>query len=391
MTISQQASDVRPRARQGSLGALVFATHLGRQLTVLNDDPQAVQINTATPTAVNDAVYTLTVDGVSVSFTAGGSATVAEITAGVAALADAEPLIRGKFNIIATAFTINLVGLNPGVVSVVEASATAGTFVVALVQAAATADPVGFARLVIDDGSPDDAVDLVGKLAKSSSLVAQVITATIVDVAAADYDFTVRDEVGAVLAQGSIVRNTDLATTVGNILTVMNGLLPADSVVVTDGGGGDIVFTTELAGRQFSVQVGTNFAGEAGGAISAPVATTGPDNTTSVNLAALGVSLFSGIDPAATIGGLAGEYAANAGMRVLASGNAAWVERPTTPAATRGAAVFVELDGTGSDAGKFFTADSATRVRLTSANALWERDGRTASDGVAALRVGFGL
>lgn len=388
MTISQQANDVRTRARQGSLGAPVFATPLGRRLTVLNDDPQAVQINTATPTAVNDAVYTLTVDGVSVAFTADGSATVAEITAGVAALAEAEPLIRGKFNIIATAFTVNLIGLNPGVVSVVEASSTAGTFVIALVQAAATADPVGFARLVIDDGSPDDAVDLVGRLAKSASLVAQVATANMIFVASATYLVTVKDETGTIIAQGETAADTNDADTATAIAATMNGLLPANSVLAA-GGATFVTFTAELAGRQFSVEMGTNEAGQAGGALGAVVATTGPDNTTSVNLAALGVSMFSEIDPTTTIGGTEGQYAANAGMVVMASGNAIYVERPTTPVATRGAAVFVELDGTGSDAGKFFTADSATRVRLT--GATWERDGRTASDGVAALRVGFGL
>jgi hypothetical protein len=390
MTISQQASDVRTRARQASLGAPVFATNLGRRLTALNDDPQAVQIDDITVVAANDATYTITINASDSVFTADSSAATEEIRDGLIAAIEANPLARGfVIPTIKDADELTLTGITPGLAYTLAVAATGGSLTPASVQTAATADAVPFARLVIDDGSPDDAVDLVGRLAKSTSFVAQVVTVTIVDVAAADYDFTVLDELGAVLAQGSIVRNTDLATTVANILTVMNGLLPADSVVVTDGGGGDIVFTAELAGRQFSVQAGTNFAGEAGGAISAPVATTGPDNTTSVNLAALGVSLFSGIDPTTTIGGTEGEYAANAGMRVLASGNAIWVARPG--AVSKGDPVFVELDGTGSDAGKFFTADSATRVPLTSSNALWERDGRTASDGLAAMRVGFGL
>ena len=103
-----------------------------------------------------------------------------------------------------------------------------------------------------------------------------------------------------------------------------------------------------------------------------------------MNLAALGVSLFSTEDPTATIGGDTGEYAANAGMKLLVSGNSMWVERPG--AVSPGDNVFVELDGTGADAGKFFTADSATRVRLL--GTTWLRDGfDTSNDTIAALRV----
>ena len=62
-----------------------------------------------------------------------------------------------------------------------------------------------------------------------------------------------------------------------------------------------------------------------------------------------------------------------------------WVESAESP--SKGDPVYVELDGTGSDAGKLYTTDSATRCLLT--GATWERDGINSADGIAAVAADF--
>lgn len=382
MTISQQAGDVRGRARQGAIGQLVTTSHLTRITTALNEDPQAVQIDDIVVVAANDAVYTITVNGVSVSFTSDGSATEIEVLAGLTAAIQAEPLVRGAVAPTDDAVdTLTLTGLTAGLAYTLEVSATAGSLTPSSVQAAAAADAVPFGRLIVDDGLYDS-VDQLGKLAKSTSFTAQSVVQTITYVAAATYLVTITDESGAVIAQGETLADTNTATTTAAIAATMNGLLPADSVLAADNAT-DVTFTAELAGREFSVSVGTNEAGQVGGAVGAQTDSASP--ATSVNRAAIGMSMYSEIDPAATIGGTEGQYAANAGMVVLQGGNSMWVARPG--AVSYGDPVYVELDGTGSDAGKLFSADSATRALLTGAK--WERDGRTTSDGIAAVAIDF--
>ena len=388
-TISQGANDVRLRARQGAVGQKVFSQASGeRLLTAINEDPQAVQVDDWTVVASNDATYTVTIDGIDAVFTADGSATTEEIRDGLILAINEEPLIRGKLiPTIKDADEFTTTGLTPDLSYTTAGAATAGSLTPASVASAAGADPIAFGRLVIDDGSPDPYGNtLLGRLAKSTAFVAQVLTLNTIFVASATYTVTVRDEAGAVIAQAVAVdadtNDTDTATA---IAAALNGLLPANSVVVTSGAG-PVIFTAELAGREFSVEAGTNEEGEAGGALVSQVNTTGPSNATSVNRAALGVSLFSDADPTPTIGGTVGEYAGGDGVELLKSGNSIWVDRPG--AVTFGDPVFVELDGTGSDAAKFFLADSATRVLLT--KATWLRDGvEAASDIISALTVDF--
>lgn len=383
MTISQQAGDVRGRALQGAIGQCVYSSHLTRLTTALNEDPQAVQIDDITPVAANDATYTVTVNGVSASFTADSSATVAEITAGLTAAINAEPLIRGVLAPTDATTKVTLTGLTPGLAYTLATSTSGGgSLASASVQAAADADAVPFGRLVVDAGLSPYGNDQLGKLAKSTGFTAQTVVQTITYVLNATYLVTIRDEAGAVIAQGETAADTDTATTTAAIAATMNGLLPADSVLASDNAT-DVTFTAELAGREFSVEVGTNEAGQVGGAIGAQ--TSDASTATSVNRAAIGLTMFSSNDPTPTIGGTAGEYGPNAGMRVLQGANSMWVERDA--AVSEGDPVYVELDGTGDDAGKLFTTDSATRVLLTGAS--WERDGVNTADGIAAVRADF--
>lgn len=391
MTISVQANDVRGTAKQSVVGRSVFSSGQGtiERLTAANEDPQAVQIDTVTvDSAVDDTLYTYEINGITVQIDSGTGATTTTIAAALAAQHDSLPLVRGVVAAVPVAAVITLTGLIEGNSYALTESDTRLT--AASVQAAAAADAVPFGRLVVDDGlETGGAGEQLGRLAKSTAFTAQVHTLEILFVASSTVTVTVRDAAGDVLAQADDVdADTNTDTTADAIRDALNGLLPANSVIVSSpgGGSGDVVFTAELAGLQFSVEVGTNEEGEAGGAIVGQTNTTGPSATTSMNLAALGISEFSINDPTTTIGGLTGEYAPNARMRVLKRA-AVWVERPST-GVSPGDQVFVEL-AVGDDSGKFFNADSATRARLL--NAEWERDGRDSTDGLAAVRIRLGL
>lgn len=379
--ISQQAGDVLGRAREGFVGMRFTTSTLDLIQTILNSDPQSVGVWTVTvDSASNDTDYTITVDGVSVTITSDGSATTTEISDALRDALNADFLIRGIAVSTASNPDVILTGLTPGAPFVV----TAGALLTSVnTSPAAAADAVPFGRLVVDDGTQPTEMDSLGKLAQSTAFAAQVVTAVTIFVTAAIYTFTVRDETGAVLAQGSTDADTNTATTAAAIAVTMNGLLPAASVIVTNPSGGDIVFTSELAGREFSVEFGTNEEGQAGSALTSQTATTGPSPATSANRAARGVSIHSLNDNTTTIGGLEGEYGPNAGMRVLKTGTI-WVEN--SEGISLGDPVFLEL-AAGDDAGKFFLADSATRVRLT--GATWEQAAVTTADQIAVARVAF--
>lgn len=378
-TISQGAADVRARAKQGLPGQWVFGDPLKSSLTALNKDPQASQVDTTTvDNGIINTVYTVTINGVDISVTSPGAAvTATTVATQLEDAINAEPLVRGQVSADAVAAIVTLTGTTAGVPF--TASDADANLTTANVSAAATAAAVPFGRLVVDDGL-NDSVDPLAKLASAAGFTAQVVSQTVTYFAAATYLVTIRDDAGTVIAQGETLAVTNTATTATAIATTMNGLLPANSVLAA-GGATFVTFTAELAGLGFSVEIGTNQVGQANSVIGAQTDTIGP--ATSVNIAAVGVTLHSRNDPTTTIGGTDGEYGPNAGMRVAMKGQL-WVESSQT--VTFGQAVYVELS-TAADLGKLFNTDSATRVRLT--GATWAKTGRLASDSINAVDINF--
>ena len=99
--------------------------------------------------------------------------------------------------------------------------------------------------------------------------------------------------------------------------------------------------------------------------------------------ACFGVSLYVEDEEVTTIGGTAVEYPANAGGTVVQHG-AIIVAFSSTTSLSQADKVYVELDGTGSDFGKFYNATSSTRALLPGWS--WERKD-AAGDDLAVLRV----
>ena len=377
MTISQTASDVLSRARQGLTGRRRYTSVLDLVRSAYNKDPQAAEVRTLTVgSATNDKTYTESINGVSFSFTASSSTSVTEVAAGLAAAINAEPLIRGQVSAESAVGVITLTATYPGqsfTVTDDDAQLTA-----ALVTAAATASAVAFGRAVVADGTFTSESELCGKLAQESAFTAQTDAAEINFVSGGNYDVTIRSGAGEVLAAVTVPADTNDADTATAIAAALNGALAADTVAVTaPGSAGELTFTAEIAGLEYDVEI----AAPIGGIVVAWAS--GASASTSLIRALLGVSEWSQADPAASIGGLTGQYAATRPMAIVAKGSV-WVDSAESPAA--GGAVWVDLT-TGSDAGKFYAAAGTNRVKLPKSLASWESDGLTSSDGIAALRL----
>ncbi len=376
---SQGFGDVRATARQGQVGDWAKVSHLNAFQTGINSVPQAAQVTTSTVTDPGDNVdITITINGVDVTYNTGTGGDADSIGAGLATAINAEPLVRGAVTATFDAGTdvLTLTGNLPGdTFTVTEAS---GALSAPSTTAAVVAEDIPFARVVVRTGqSPTGPEDLVG-LAKLPRFTAQV--ATIAGYAAAAPDSGTRIIVTEVRGSERIlladvgVGGLNLTTDVATLQTALG----ARPVTVTESGA-DMVFTADVAGLEFEVEV----------AATAPVdvvATTGPSEATSLHRALIGISMYSPNDEAATIGGEEGRYVANRGVRVAVRGEV-WVDSTQSPDPSD--AVYVEL-ADGSDSGKLFNTTSATRLALGRNIAQWRRVATPSTDAAAAVHLDTG-
>lgn len=121
-------------------------------LSYANDDPRAQQIDTITVTgATNDKTYTVTINGVDISFLSDATATIAEVADGLAAAIEAEPLVNGTVGAVSDGVSLVTVTATTGGVGFTIAESDA-ELTLASVQANATAAAIPFGRAVIEDG-----------------------------------------------------------------------------------------------------------------------------------------------------------------------------------------------------------------------------------------------
>lgn len=367
------------RMTQWLIGMLAMAAHLADVDTVVNSAPQAYQVSTITvDTVTNSATYTVTIEGIDVSYTADGSAVNTEIVAGIIAAIEADPAVSMHVTAAATSSTvITLTGRTAGLAfTVTDADAK---LTCATTTAADEADPIGFGRLLIDQGVDGDGSRL-GALAASGSLTAQV------DSWAITYEavlINVEIIVDGVAYQVSHTMATDLDTSIDALVVKINGVamgLPAATVIATANAGTAtaLVLTSEVAGKPFTSRVWLGV----GATVAAPVLTQTAPISSNINRCALGISLHTYDEESTTAGVSTPSYPANAGVKTLRRGDVAVA---CSEVVTFGLPVYVEL-GVTADNGKFFVASSATRVRLD--RAIWVRDEQSgAEDEVAILRL----
>ena len=382
-TGGQSASDVRSQARQGIIGGRVYSDHTDRVITIVNSTPQAVQVDqTVVDTAANSTLYTVLIAGISVTYTSDASATKVEIAAGLAAAANFDPavgalLVAASDGVDTVTYTGNFSG------QVYTAVDTDANLTTSSVTSAASADAVNFGLAMVSSGFSSSEAYRIGGAAKSTLLTAQVATVDYTYNNTSSLGVKVTDVASGLVYSGEVVQGTSKDASTTALAVQLNAALPAAFVVAANAGaaGYELTLTAELAGVEFAVEVFTDLAQTV---LPSVTATTGPSAATSFIRGFAGVSMYTRDEEATVINGSVASYPANAGVKVMDKGHI-WVENSET--LTYGGVVYVELDGTGDDFGKFYAATSATRLALPQGMAQWERSDITTTDDLAALRV----
>lgn len=367
MTISQRASDVRGDYKQGKVGELVLTDWNAEDRSVINSDPQAVQVSIVTCTAATNAkTYSIVIEGVTISFLSGAAATTTTIATGLAAAINADATVRGLVAATSLVAVVTVTGLLAGTAFVLtEADAQLTT---ATSTAAASALAIPFGTVVCLSGF-DTSGEALGKLARDSSFTAQVDSVTFAGVIAGESAdiVVVHDGVSYAI---SAPFNTNNDTTVGDLRTRATADLGALDITVS-GATDTIILTIDTEGDAL-----TTAAGNRG------VLTSNRGIATSVADALLGLAIYSFDVEALTVGqSTASSYPANEGASILTKGRM-WVENSQT--VTLGDTVYVELDATSDDVGKLFNTNTTTRTRLDKLE--WFRAG-ISGDGIADVRV----
>lgn len=293
------------RQTEPAVAGMLHDRYDSKITTRVNKDPAAKQIESVTvDTAANDTEYTITINGVDITFTSDSDATKQEVRDGLIAAVEDEPLVSG--DVIpeegSGSDVLTLTSVFPG--ESFDFSESDSNLSSSQTQAAAEANEIEFARAIMDDGlavrgeldensagTYGDGAQ-TGKLLEAANLTAQEVEVTVPYVASAIYSFSVT--VAGETHEVAVAADTDQDTTVANIVTALNDQLPANTVVASDDGGGsssEVILTAELAGLPFEVGFGTSDEGS-----SNPDLTLSSDNRstlTDAGKALLGISAYS--------------------------------------------------------------------------------------------------
>lgn len=368
---AQQLS-VSTRRRPAVPGMLAFASHDDEKSMLVNSDPQAAEVWTCViDTGTNSVTYGLNLTSPatsSVTYTADSSTSTSEVATGLAAAWNADPVCRQFGKATVSTATITITGVVAGVAFDVAEDESSSLMTLTNTTNAAEADSVPFGRAMLSTSYQSNEPERLGVLAKSSKLTAQVETLTVVYAASEVYYVTITIEGEEYTI--SVVGDTDSATTGAAIVTRLNAILPAVSVLAS--GTSTVTLTAELAGKAFTVGIGT----QSGTASRLVLTHTTATPATDITKVIAGVSLVASDIAPSSLTDDTSQYPPNSGVVIVKHGNV-WVENTET--ITEGAAVYIELDGTGSNAGKFYASTSATRVKMPTTLMRWRRSDHDAS------------
>lgn len=147
----------------GRNGQFYDATYWKDTLTLINADPQAQQVSTVTVTgATNGKAYTMSVNGVPVSYQASTTATTQEIAAGLADAVNSDPALSGVVFALPNAATFTLTSRIYGTEGAFTATSGDAQLSISLTVTAANAAPVPFGRCMVRTS------DRMGRLVKAS-------------------------------------------------------------------------------------------------------------------------------------------------------------------------------------------------------------------------------
>lgn len=374
-------TQINSRRRPAVAGMLITLALNTETELLINSDPQAAEVYTVTvDTATDGEDYGIDLSDpldVSATFTA-TSGVAADIAEGLASAWNAAPQARGFAAAEAAGAVVTLTGVYPGVAFTAAAGDNAGKMTVANTVEAAEAVAVPFGRAMVSTSFSAGEPDQLGVLAASSALDSRVSTLTVVYAAGEVY--TVSLTVEGRTYSVSVDADTNDADTATAIAAAIEAMMPANSVAAV--AASDVVtLTAELAGKFFEVDLGL----KSGTTARLVLADTTNTPACDFNAAFAGVSLYTYDEAQLDTSTESAEYAANSGVEVVREGSV-WVA--STEAVQHRGKVYVELDGTGDDAGKFYTTSSSTRVLVDPDYCRWMRSDDASSDAnVSALRV----
>jgi hypothetical protein len=322
-------------------------------------------------TAANSTEYAFTFEGETISYTSDGSATKPEISAGLAAAFNANPIARGVASVADDGVdTLTFTGLVAGYdYSVSESD---GNLTLATVTAAASASDIGAGLGVIRTGTSEGVEK--GGVAKSASLTAQVDSYVITYDASVDIIVTVEVDGAQYIAEHTMA--TDLATSGAAIVAQLNAVLPANTVLAAFNTA-TLTLTSEVAGKTFVSGVGFGTGRDTGAAVKTTNSTSG---ATDIVRALAGVTCFTYDEASRTIGSSTFSYEGGLPAQVLKAGEV-WVSSTESVAITD--PVYIELGN--SNSGQFYKTSSSTRVKLPASVAQWVR--KDANSDLALLRI----
>lgn len=334
-------------------------------ISAVNASPGAAQVDTVTITNyVALKPLTWTIDGIAFSYTMTvADANVTGVANSIANQLNAEPIFGGRFFCDNVAGVITMTARFPGVGwTIVSTGTWIADFTVANVTANATGDALPYGRLVLDDGQQTTGLGKKCKLAQSSSLTAKVLHATPANVNSTVYQIGVKVKGHTYQADITSGGAATVKEIVEALEPILNALLPTQTVVVTEDDT-KLIFTAELAGLDFELEVGS------GGATATwTITESAVTKATDVNQAAIGIALRS--DSVETTSDTVPGYAANRACSVLRRGRVV-VQTPTLVVPTRQVWVRLANGTTTSPVGSFRDTTATDCVMLDPAHFRW--------------------
>jgi hypothetical protein len=383
--IHQQASGVRNSLLMGKVGDLADSDLKAvRSFSGFNIAPQAKNVWTVTvDTATNGATYTISVEGRTITYVADGSTSTSEISAGLAAAIQADPLAYAACTVSDGGGTVVITGRVPGyALTVSESDAKLS---LAETTSEDSADSIDFGDAVIFSSAA--ASNYFVARADGAYLTTQVDTITFSNTYSAGEVISAWVEVpGYPRATAAVIAATDLDTSLAALVTALNASI--DALIGSSGAvtaayttsGNIITLTAQQAGKAFKASF---------------TATTNTFTHTSTASNALtdAAKVFAGIalrkvdvrtPETATVRQTLTSYAPNEGVAV--ANEARVIVASSANPNTLTDAVWLGLSG--SERGKLFTAAAASRVLLPPEKARWNRPQRSGdTDGIAVVSL----
>ncbi len=378
-------TSVNTRQRPGVPGMPVDTSLRNDSILLINKDPQANEVWTLEITAAaDDTDYGILLDdpATTVQIDSGTGATVLTIATALLVAWQTAPIANGIASVASDGVdTLTFTGVYPGVAFGLTEGEAAASMTLLNGTNAAEADSVPFGRAMISTEFESDENDELGILAKSSALSARVSNLEITYAAGEIYSVTLTVEGRDYTVDVAADTNDDDTATA--IRAAVNAMMPAASVIAA-GATNNVLLTAELAGQYFEIGLGLV------SGTTARMVLTDTTNTPACDFN----QVFAGISqhtydtsvqvlPTSTSDDTA-EYLPNAGVTAMTRGPM-WVEVASGTTITSRSKTYVELDGTGSAAGRFYTATGATRTLVDPRLLRWRRAAHSDSDANVAV------